>query len=458
MRMYLFLAMLAFCFPLPAQAAVFNAVSKTLSNGMQIVVVENHRAPVVTHMLWLKVGAADESEGQSGLAHYLEHLVFKATQKHPAGYYSKAIARVGGSENAMTTNDFTAFYATVASDQLPLVMELEADRMAHLLFEEKEAKPELQVVLDEYRMRVDSSPMTPFMQQMERALYPHHPYGKPIIGWLPEIEKLTAQDAEAFYHHWYRPDRMVLVVSGDVTPDAVFALAQKYYGSWQVQGTVTRARAADPSFKGDSFIRMHDARVHQRDMVEMVKMPSRRLAAGQSYALEVLVQLLAGSDAAYLNRVLVQEKQLATDIGMDYDPDSYDESSVVFSIVPKDGIAPDAVWDGLHAALRAYAAQPPDEKQLQLAKQSLQRSAALARDSVMGPCYAIGMALAGGQTLEDVESWPEKIGAVSQAEVLDVLKKLINAPKVSGLIEPPEGAALAPAGARQPLKMNGGID
>lgn len=458
MRIFLLLTLFVLCGVTPAHAAVFNAVSKTLPNGMQIVVVENHRAPVVTHMLWLKAGAADEQEGKTGLAHYLEHLLFKATQNHPAGYYSKSIARVGGSENAMTTNDYTAFYATVSSNQLPLVMELEADRMAHLLIEEKEAKPELQVVLDEYRMRVDSNPMARFFQQMDVALYPHHPYGKPIIGWLPDVEKLTAADADAFYKNWYRPDNMVLVVSGDVKPDDVFALAQKYYGGWASKGTMVRTRAADPPFKGDAFIHVREPRVHQRDLVEMIKVPSRRLNAPQAYALEVLVQLLAGSEAAMLNRVLVQQKQVATDVSMDYDADSYDASTVSFSLVPKDGVKPEDAFTALHEALKTYAAKPVDEKELQLAKQSLQRSAMLARDSVMGPCYALGMALMGGQTVEEVESWPDKINAVSAKDVNDALKMILDAPKISGLIEPPEGAPLAPADAHQPVKVNGGID
>ncbi|HVY12741.1 MAG TPA: pitrilysin family protein, partial [Alphaproteobacteria bacterium] len=192
-------------FPLTAEAGLFNVQSLTLPNGLQVVVVENHRAPVVAHMLWIKAGAADDPYGKSGLAHYLEHLMFKGTKKFPQGQYSARIARAGGTENAFTTADYTAFHATVAKDKLPLIMELESDRLANLIITPEAAKPELAVILDERRQRIDNDPYSPFTLRLETLLHPRHPYGTPVIGWQGEMETFTAQDALNFYRRWYSP-------------------------------------------------------------------------------------------------------------------------------------------------------------------------------------------------------------------------------------------------------------
>src|SRR5687767_14633984 len=201
-----------------------------LSNGMEVVVIPDHRAPVVTHMVWYKVGAADEPPGVSGIAHFLEHLMFKSTEKIGTGEFSKIISRLGGQDNAFTGNDITAYFQRVSKDRLKTVMEMEADRMVNLRLEEKEVLTERQVILEERRSRVENSPSAILDEQMNAALYMSHPYGIPVIGWEHEMAKLSPADAMAFYKRFYAPNNAILVVTGDVTADEVKALAEETYG------------------------------------------------------------------------------------------------------------------------------------------------------------------------------------------------------------------------------------
>jgi len=197
-----------------------------LANGLEVVVIPDHRAPVVTHMLWYKVGSADETPGKSGLAHFLEHLMFKGTAKNPAGRFSQVVATVGGQENAFTSSDYTGFFQRVPREQLPTMMGFEADRMTGLVLTDDVVRPELNVVLEEQNMRVANNPGTRLGEQMEAALYLNHPYGRPVIGWRHEIEQLTREDALDFYRRFYTPNNAILVVAGDATPDWVRTLAQ----------------------------------------------------------------------------------------------------------------------------------------------------------------------------------------------------------------------------------------
>lgn len=429
----------------PGHAQAFHASSMTLDNGLRVVVVENHRAPVVSHMLWIAAGGADEPYGTSGIAHYLEHLMFKGTKDIPNGEYSRRIAQTGGNENAFTTHDYTAFFAEVSNAQLPLVMQLEADRLAHLQFDEKLAKPELAVVMDEKRQRVDSAPYALFFQQMDAALFVHHPYSRPVIGWPEEIEKLTIDDARKFYERWYKPGRMVVVVSGDVKPADVFALAKKSYGAIPKADTPPRARVMAQRFKGKTRVEAMDGRAQETLINVDYRAPSRRLDAPTSYALEVLQELLSGSEAAYLPNLLIKEKALVNNVEVSYEPNAYDQASFTISVTPKPNVAADKVFEALHAALQSYAETPPAADVLESAKKSLQRQFILQRDSLMAPAYAIGMALSTGDTLEDVEAWPEHIAAVTPIMVQNALKTMLAEPQVEGALRPDPNAAKTPA-------------
>lgn len=422
-----------------AQAAVFNPKTTTLPNGLQVVVVENHMAPVVTHMMWIKAGAADEGHGVSGIAHYLEHLMFKGTKKVPNGEYSKRIAAVGGSENAFTSWDYTAYFATVSKANLPMVMQLEADRLVNLEIKPELAKPELAVVLDERRQRVENEPFSPLIQQMAAMQFPHHPYGTPVIGWKEEIEKFTAEDAKRFYKTWYEPSNTVVVVSGDVRADEVFELAKKTYGVLPTKTIPPRMRATDPPFKGNARIELEDEHVRETTIVRSYKIQSARLNPANALAMQMLEELLDGSDASFLPKRLVKEKNLASSVSASYEGDMYDDGQFSISIVPKPNISNDNVLSELDAALAEFVKRIPSDDDMNAAKRSLQRRAILARDSVMGPAQTIGLTLAIGQTLDDIEKWPENIGAVKPEQVQAALKAILQTPNVVGVLKPKSG-------------------
>ncbi len=431
----------------PADAAVFNPKTETLSNGLQVVVVENHIAPVVTHMMWIKAGAADEEHGVSGIAHYLEHLMFKGTEKVPNGEYSKRIAEVGGSENAFTAWDYTAYFATVSKANLPMVMELEADRLTHLQIKKELAVPELAVVLDERRQRVENEPFAPLMQQMAAALFPHHPYGIPVIGWKEEIEKFTVDDARRFYQTWYVPSNTVIVVSGDVNAEDVFALAKKTFGMLPAKPTPPRSRTVDPPFKGNATIVLEDEHVRETTLLRTTKVSAARSNPTNSLALQVLEEMLDGSDASYIPKRLIQEKNLASVINVNYEGDVYDEGQFSISLVPKTGISNEQLFAELDAALAEYVKHVPSDTEINAARRSLQRQAILARDSVMGPAQTIGVTLAAGQTLDDIEYWPEKIAAITPQQVQAALKAILETASITGVLKPKAGpkAGIDPA-------------
>lgn len=440
-----------------AHAAVFNAKTQTLANGLQVVVVENHMAPVVTHMMWIKAGAADEGSGVSGIAHYLEHLMFKGTSKIPNGEYSRRIAQVGGTENAFTSWDYTAFYATVSKANLPMVMELEADRLMHLDIKKELATPELAVVLDERRQRVEDEPFAPLMQQMAAALFPHHPYGIPVIGWKEEVEAFTVDDAKKFYSTWYQPSNTVVVVSGDVNAADVFALAKKTFGALPGKVVPPRTRSVDPPFKGDVTIQLEHEHVRETTVLRSIKVAPSRLNQANSYALQMLEELLDGSDASYLPKRLIQEKNIASVVSANYQGDTYDHGQFTFSLVPKPGVTVDQAIAALDAALKDYAAQLPADTDVTAARTGLQRQAILARDSVMGPAQAIGLAISTGDTLEEVESWPEKIAAVTPDSIQQALKTILESPSVTGILKPKTGSNPATSPAEPPQRSGAPI-
>src|ERR1700734_1317696 len=219
----------------------------TLGNGLVVVVIPDHRTPVVTQMIWYKVGSADETPGKSGLAHFLEHLMFKGTSKHPAGEFSQTVLRAGGNENAFTSTDYTGYFQRVASEQLPRMMEFEADRMTGLILKDENVLPERDVVLEEFNMRVANNPEARLTEQIMAALYLNHPYGRPVIGWHQEIEKLDREDALAFYRRFYTPNNAVVVIAGDVTAAEVRPLAEKTYGAVKPRAEIgPRVRPQEP--------------------------------------------------------------------------------------------------------------------------------------------------------------------------------------------------------------------
>src|SRR4051795_4257058 len=282
--------------------------SFTLANGMQVVVIPDHRTPVVTQMVWYKVGSADETPGRSGLAHFLEHLMFKGTAKHPAGEFSQTVLRIGGNENAFTSTDYTGYFQRVPREQLAMMMEFEADRMTGLILKDENVLPERDVVLEEYNMRVANNPDARLLEQMMAALYLNHPYGRPVIGWRQEIEKLDREDALAFYKRFYAPNNAILVIAGDVAADDVRPIAERTFGEVAAQPAIPeqRARPQEPEPVAPRTVTLSDPRVEQTSLRRYYLVPSSTTAAAtEGPALDVLAQLMGGGSNSYLYRALV---------------------------------------------------------------------------------------------------------------------------------------------------------
>ena len=320
----------AFLFAAPAPAQENHVFQFALQNGMQVVVVPDHRAPVVTQMLWFRVGGVDDPPGISGLAHFFEHMMFRGTKQVPGDGFSQAISRNGGENNAFTTHDYTAFYEQIAKDRLPLAMHLEADRLANLDLSDSNVTTERDVVLEERRMRVENDPQSLMNEQMEAALHLSHPYGRPVIGWAEEVRRIDRASAQDFYNHHYAPNNAILVVAGDVTPDEVRKMAQDAYGKVPARELQPRAEYAEPPRLAESrmVIRRADARVPVFSRLYRVRSYSTG-RPGEAEALEVYAQELGGDQTATLYRVLVEQKKLASDAGANYDGNARDAGELI---------------------------------------------------------------------------------------------------------------------------------
>ena len=415
-RLFPFLLLLVLA--LPARADMFGAQSFTLDNGMEVVVIPDHRAPVVTHMLWYRVGAADEPAGQSGIAHFLEHLMFKGTENTPDGEFSYIVARNGGTENAFTSYDYTAYFQNVAADRLELVMELEAERMTGLVMSDEDVETERQVILEERRMRTDNNPSAILAEQVRATQYYIHPYGWPVIGWNHEIEGLTHQDVVDFYRAHYAPNNAILVIAGDVTLEEVRPLAERIYGAIPAVELAPRERAADPPQSAARRVVMEDPRAAQPSIQLSYMAPTHVTGPSeQAYALEALAQVLSGSTTSRLYRDLVVDQGVAATAGAWYDSDAVDPSRFGFWIVPADGRTAEEAEAALRVAIADLLAEGITEVELERAKSRMAADLIYARDSVSSIARWYGASLAVGLTIEEIEAWPERIAAVTVEQV-----------------------------------------
>jgi zinc protease len=411
-------AVVAFAGLSAARATVFNPSTITLANGLQVVVIENHRAPVVTHMVWYRVGAADEVPGKTGIAHFLEHLMFKGTKTVPPSGFSQIVARLGGSENAFTTEDYTAYFQSVAVEHLEEMMKLEADRMVNLVLTDDVVMPERDVILEERRQRIDNDPGAQMMEMTRAALFLNHPYRMPTIGWENEMRGLTTADAIAWHQKWYQPGNAIVVISGDVTMDQVRPLAEKYYGVLPATVAPVRARPDEPAQFAPRRLTKEDPRVQLASWTRLYQAPSyHRGAKEHAYALEVLAELLGGGTSSRLYRSLVVEQKVATGAGSGYDGDNLDLSTFSLYASAQSGGGVDAIEPAMDAEIARLLKDGVTEDEVARAKKSLQAEAVKARDSLSGPARLVGAALATGSTIEDIEAWPDRIGAVTVADV-----------------------------------------
>jgi zinc protease len=397
----------------------------TLDNGLELVVIPDRRTPVVTHMIWYKVGAADETPGKSGLAHFLEHLMFKGTARHPVGQFSKAVARLGGQENAFTSSDYTGYYQRVPSEQLKTVMEFEADRMTGLQLSDDVVLPEREVILEEQNQRVRNNPRARLSEQIDAALFLNSPYGKPVIGWRHEMETLTLDDAIGFYRRFYGPNNAVVVVAGDVDPQAALQLARETYGKVQRHSNVaSRLRPKEPPPVTVRSLMLADPRVELPVMQRSYAVPSFNTAKpGESEALEVLAHILGTGNNSRLYRGLSVDKQVAVSAGAWYESSALDMSKFGIYASPRPGITLPQVEVAADEVIAEVISKGVTPEELERSKTRLIADAVYAQDSQASMARWYGQALTTGSTVVDVARWPDRIRAVTAQQVQDAARQ-----------------------------------
>eukprot|EP00752_Nemacystus_decipiens_P000292 g292.t1 len=412
-----------------ASAQVFDARAFTLDNGLTVVVVENDRAPVATQLLMYKAGAMDEAPGKSGVAHVLEHMMFKGTREVGPGEFSALVSRHGGRDNAFTGHDYTGYFQTVAADRLEMVMRLEADRMRNLRLSPEHFEPELQVVLEERNQRVENEPAALLNEQAAPALYFNHPYGRPIIGWRHELAALTLPDLQAYYDAFYAPNNAVLVIVGDVEFAQVREWAMTYYGPIEPSEIAPRPGWREPPHLTDRTVTLRDERVRQPSWSLRKIAPSYGTdgASPQVYALQVLMDIVGGGPTSRLYRALVVEDALAVSAGGWYSATDRGPGTIGAYALPAEGRSLDEVEAAARAVLREVVENGVTEDEVARAVRRLQDSAATARDSLMGPAQVIARGLTIGLSLEEIETWPERIGAVTPDQVNEAARAVLGA-------------------------------
>jgi zinc protease len=422
----------------PAMAQRFGAESFTLGNGLQVVVIPNHRSPAVTQMLWYKTGAADDPRGKSGIAHFLEHLMFKGTKAHPPGEFSALIAQTGGRDNAFTTEDFTVFHETVPKEQLDMVMRLEADRMTGLQISDAVLLPEREVILEERRMRIDNDPAALFREQLFANLLLNDSYRLPTIGWEHEMRTLGVEDALTAYRKWYAPNNALLIVAGDVDRAEVQSLAAKIYGPLEARAIPPRLRLEEPPHRAAIRLQMKNPRVAQPSWRRYYIAPSYRAGATEhAYTLQVLAEILGGGAESRFYRDLVLKQGIALSASADYAASAIGLSTFSLYASPKPGVAVADLEVAIDAELRQVLENGVEQDEVRRAEQRMQAAAIYANDSLSGPANIIGTALAIGETLDDVSAWPDRIGAVSPEQIRAAARAvLIERNSATGILLP----------------------
>lgn len=421
----------------------------TLANGMHVVVIPDHRAPVITHMVWYRVGAADEQRGTSGIAHFLEHLMFKSTDKIPVGEFSKIVGRLGGQDNAFTGHDATAYFQRVSKDRLPKMMEMEADRMVNLRLDEKEVLTERDVILEERRSRVENNPSSVLNEQMNAALYLNHPYGVPIIGWYHEIAKLSREDALAYYKKYYAPNNAILVVSGDVTADEVKAMAEATYGKLKANPDVggKRVRPIDPPQIVARRLELKDPRAGNYSLSRDYVTPSYVTAKpGEAEALDLLMKITGSGSTSRIYKKLVVEQRLASSAGGDYSGSGLDSGTISIYAVAGDGVPLPKVEAAIDEVLADVAKNGVTAAELERAKSSYLADYVYESDNQATLARRYGWNLAVGRTVADIEGWPDAISKVTLDDIKKVGAEYLDIRRsVTGYLEPDRsGVAQAP--------------
>ncbi|WP_432284103.1 pitrilysin family protein [Aminobacter sp. BA135] len=406
----------------------WKVTSFTLDNGMQVVVIPDHRAPIATHMVWYKVGSADEMPGKSGIAHFFEHLMFKGTSNHKAGEFGQKIAEIGGSENAFTTYDYTAYHQTVTPAALETMMSFEADRMRNLVLTDAVIGPERDVILEERRSRVENNPGALLNEEVEATLYQNQPYRIPVIGWMHEIEKLNRVDATAFYDQYYAPNNAILIVAGDVEPETVKALAEKTYGKVARGPELPpRIRPVEPEQNTKRTVELTDERVSVPSFSKAWVVPSYQTAEpGEAEALDLLSEILGGGSRSRLYQGLVVKDGIASSAGAFFEGTMVDDTSFTVYGAPRGEAGLQQVEAAVDVEIRRIIKDGVTSDELEKAKDRFVRSMIFARDNQASMANIYGSTLATGGTVADIEQWPDRIRTVTTDQIKAVATKYLN--------------------------------
>ncbi|HEY2447052.1 MAG TPA: pitrilysin family protein [Rhizomicrobium sp.] len=422
----------------PARAQETRAFQFALQNGLSVVVVPDHRAPIVTQMLWYRVGASDDPPGYSGLAHFFEHMMFRGTASLPGDQFARTVARNGGEDNAFTTQDYTAFYEQIAKDRLRFVMGLDADRMINLDLSDANVRTERDVVLEERRMRIDNDPQALMREQMEAALHLSHPYGRPVIGWPEEVRRIGRIEAHSWYGRHYAPNNAILLIAGDVTPDEARMDAEATYGKVPARELVPRVESAQPPRLGETKLTIARDDVKVPLLSRLYRVASYTEAKpGEAEALDVLAQLLGGDATSALYRELVVKRKLASDAGASYSGYVRDAGEFEVYAEPRPGVRMETLEQAMDAIVAQFAVAPQRPADLERAKTQLVADATYRRDNQLELASAYGQALAIGLTADDVHEWPGRIRAVTGDAVRNAAaNNLVAREAVTGYLLP----------------------
>lgn len=425
-----------------------RATSFKLDNGVEVVVIPDHRAPLVSHSVWYRVGGADEPRGVSGIAHFLEHLMFKGTDKYPPGALDKAISRNGGQNNAETSTDYTRYYEQIAKEHLGLVMDLEADRMTHLRLDEPDVLTERKVILEERRSTVENNPSTILVERMSAALYVAHPYRIPVLGWENEMKTLSREDALSFYRRFYAPANALVVVSGDVTAEEVLKLAHETYGKIPAGPAMEpRKRVAEPEPVAQRRVTLSDPRAGKAAFMRMYLAPSAAKSANQQAgqpqagredsALQLLTSIIGKNTVGRFYRKLVVEDKLAASASASYSGLQLDSGVLSLSSVAAEGVPLEQVEAAVDAVIADVRANGVTEKELEQARKVALAHLVYEADDVADVAQSYGLMLASGLTIDQVEHRADAIAAVTCEDIQAVARKYLDPKRsVTGYLIP----------------------
>ena len=417
------------------RAEVFKPQLFKLANGLKVVVISNHRAPLVTQLVMYKVGAMDEPPGQTGIAHFLEHLMFKGTKNLAPGEFSKIVARNGGQENAFTSRDYTGYHQSFSSDRLEIMMQIESDRMCNLTLTQDDIEPERQVVLEERNTRVENNPSALLSEEVNAAFYINHPYRRPIIGWRHEIESISRSNLLAFYNKWYAPNNAILVIAGDVNASDVLGLAKKYYGGIPSKKLPLRVKWVEPRHKSDRRITLRHKQVRQPQWLKKFITPGVMQDASSTRALEILSEIIGGGTSSRIYQSIVVEQKIAASAGAWYDGETRGPGVFSFFATPLPGKSILDVERAMEKLIGDLIEKGVSEEEVSMAVTRLQDAAIFARDGLYGPAVILGRALAIGLSVDYVEQWPQRLASVTNDDVNRVIRMVFGRPgSVTGLL------------------------